>query len=189
MPSALAKYLCYDGGITHNRIFRMDPIFEFTVPVFVKGLGGMRGILLKAKEAGVDETALLADRLAPDMFPLSRQVQIACDNAKNGAARLAGVEAPKHEDTEATIDELIACIDKTVAYLATITQESFAGAADRQVTLPYFPGKYLKGFDYAREHALPNFFFHLATAYGLVRKNGVAIGKADYINGLPLQDL
>jgi hypothetical protein len=167
----------------------MDSIYEFTVPVFIKMLGGLKGVLQKAKEHGLDEATLLNDKLAPDMFPLVKQVQSATDNAKGVVGRLTKIEAPKYEDTETTFAELDARIDKTIAFLQGIKKEDFADAAKAQVTLPWFPGKFMTGFDYAREYAVPNLFFHVATAYGIVRKNGVQIGKADYINGLPLQDL
>lgn len=174
----------------------MHSLYTFTVPVFEKALGGLKQVLLKAKvhiaEQGLDEATFLEKRLAPDMFPLARQVQIACDNAKS-AARLAGMEPPVHEDTEKTIDELVARIDKTVGFIQTLTEASFEGAEDRQIVLPYFhkvfPGKFLKGFDYVREQLVPNFFFHVSMVYALVRLQGVMIGKADYINGLNLQDI
>ncbi|MBY0473044.1 DUF1993 domain-containing protein [Patescibacteria group bacterium] len=166
-----------------------DSVYEFTLPVFIKMLGGLKGVLKKAGEHGLDEATLLNDRLAPDMFPLVKQVQVATDNAKGVAARLSGSEVPSYPDTETTLAELDARIDKTIAYLQSITKESFANAEQVQVTFPYFPGKFMAGFEYAREYAIPNFFFHVATAYAIIRKNGVAIGKADYMNGLPLQDL
>ena len=164
------------------------PMFGYTVPLFIKSLGGLRTILVKAQAHGGDESELLADRLAPDMFPLVKQVQTACDHAKNAVARLAGVTPPLFEDTERSLGELIARVDATIAFLQTVPASSFTGADERPITLPYFPGKYMTGFDYAREYALPNFFFHLVTAYGIIRKNGVVIGKADYANGLTLLD-
>jgi hypothetical protein len=168
----------------------MNDIYTYTVPVFVKQLSGLRNILEKAKahlaETGGDEQALLADALYPDMFPLAKQVQVACDNAKGATARLSGTENPKMEDNERTIDELVARIDKTIAFVRSVPESAFAGAAERKVTLGYFDG-YFTGFDYAREYAIPNFFFHAVTAYGLIRKNGVPVGKADYTNGLPLK--
>lgn len=170
----------------------MNDIYTYTVPVFVKLLGGLKNVLTKAKEdvvAGkLDEAKLMQDRLAPDMFPFVKQVQVSTDHAKGAAARLSGVENPSYPDTEASLDELIARIDKTLAFLATVKEESFAGAADRKVEVPYFALKWFKGFDYARDYVIPNFFFHIGMAYALVRKNDVAIGKADYINGLPFQD-
>jgi hypothetical protein len=167
----------------------MDNIYDFTVPVFIKMLGGLKGVLQKAKAHGLDEKALLSEQLAPDMFPFAKQVQVACDNAKGAAARLSGQEPPKMDDTEQSIDDLIARVDATVAFLNTVKESDFADAPKQQITLPYFPGKFMGGYDYAREYAIPNFFFHVAMAYALVRKNGVEIGKADYINGIPLQDL
>lgn len=171
----------------------MNDIYTYTVPVFVKSLGGLKNVLTKAeafaKEKGTSDADFLADRLAPDMFPLSQQVQIACDNAKGATARLSGTEAPKFEDSETTFAELQSRIDKTLAFVQSVPESAFASAADRQVVLPYFADKYLTGFDYAREYAIPNFFFHLVTAYALVRKSGAPIGKADYANGINFRDL
>ena len=167
----------------------MNPLYEFTIPVFAKALRGLRTVLTKAREHGLEDEALLADRIAPDMFPLSKQVQIATDNAKGAVARLTGTEMPVFEDTETTIEQLLARIDATLAYIESVPQEAFAEAATREVTLPYFPGKFMTGFEYTRGYAIPNFFFHVAMTYAIVRKNGVAIGKVDYMHGLPLQDL
>ncbi|HVZ75789.1 MAG TPA: DUF1993 domain-containing protein [Candidatus Paceibacterota bacterium] len=166
----------------------MQSLYDFIVPVFIKSLGGLKTVLAKAKSHGLDEAALLADRLAPDMFPFVKQVQTACDHAKGATARLAGIEPPKMEDTESTVDELLARIDKTIAFVESVSKESFEGAPERRVTLPYWKEKSMPGLDYARYYALPNFFFHVTIAYGLVRKNDVAIGKADYINGLPFDE-
>ena len=166
----------------------MNDIYTYTVPIFIKTLGGLKSVLVKAeayaKEEGISEETLLADRLAPDMFPLIKQVQMSCDNAKNSTARLAGVEAPKYEDDEKTFAELLARVDKTITFIQSVPESSFTGAAERHITLPYYEGKYLTGFDYAREYALPNFFFHLVTSYALIRKNNVPIGKADYANNI-----
>lgn len=171
----------------------MDSIYAYTVPTFTKLLGGLRTILDKgeafARDKGIDQATLLNERLAPDMFPLVRQVQIACDNAKGGVARLAGIENPKHEDTETTFDELRARIDKTLAFIASVPEDAFKDAADRKITLPYFPDSYMAGFDYAREYVIPNFVFHVVTAYGILRHQGVPLGKTDFLNGLPLQKL
>jgi hypothetical protein len=167
----------------------MNDIYTYTVPLFIKQLGGLKNVLLKAKDdiaAGkLDEKKLMEDRLAPDMFPFPKQVQVATDQAKGVVGRLTTVPAPKYEDTESTLDELIARIDKTMAFLSTVKESDFANAPSATVELPYFPGKKMGGFGYAREYVLPNFFFHISMAYALVRKNDVAIGKADYINGLP----
>lgn len=171
----------------------MNDLYTFTVPVFIKTLDGLKKVLAKAegyaKEKGIDEKTFLADQLIGDMFPLTKQVQSACDQAKNGTARLAAVEAPRFEDTEQTFSELQTRIDRTIDYLNAVPKDAFTDAATRQVVLPYFKDKYFTGFDYAREYLIPNFYFHTVIAYGIVRKNGVQIGKGDYINGLPLNDL
>lgn len=171
----------------------MNEIYTYTVPLFKKMLGGLKNVLAKAeafaREQGMSESDFLADKLALDMFPLSRQVQIACDNAKGAVARLAGVEAPVMADGETTFAELAARIDATVAFIESVPESAFAEAAERKVVLPYFPDKYMTGFDYAREYVIPNFLFHVVTAYALVRKNNVPIGKGDYVNGLPFRDL
>ncbi len=168
-------------------------LYDVTVPTFIKLLGGLKNVLAKAEafaqEKGMQESALLEDRLAPDMFPLVKQVQVACDNAKGATARLAGVEVPKMEDNEKTIQELQNRIDKTLAFVQSVPETSFADAHARQITLPYFPDKFMHGEDYALQYAIPNFIFHVTTAYGIVRKNGVPIGKADFMNGMPLQDM
>lgn len=167
----------------------MNELYPSTVPVFIKALNGLATCLDKAVAHGIDEKQLLEDRLAPDMFPLVRQVQIACDNAKGVTARLSGVENPKHEDIEATIVELKARIAKTIEFMQSVPESAFAEAHDRKVELAYYPGKYMLGAEYVREYAIPNFFFHVAIAYGLIRKNGAPIGKSDYIFGMPLRDL
>ncbi|MEI7720083.1 MAG: DUF1993 domain-containing protein [bacterium] len=167
----------------------MENIYDYTMPTFIKLLGGLKGVLAKATEHRLDEGKLLQDRLAPDMFPLVKQVQVATDQAKGASARLSGMEAPKFEDTEATVAELQARIDKTIEFIQSVPQSAFAGAGERQITISYFPGKFMTGFDYARDYAIPNFFFHISMAYALVRKNDVPVGKADFMNGLPLQDL
>lgn len=178
-------------SLTNNS--NMNGIYSFTIPVFIKMLGGLRNILAKSqaygKEKEIDTSVWINDRLAPDMFTLLKQVQVACNNAKDATARLAGVEPPKYEDSEKTLHDLLGRIDKTVDFLETFSEDSFKAAAEVKVKMPYFPGKYMNGFDYAREYAIPNFIFHVVVAYAILRKNGVPLGKADYINGLPLKDL
>jgi hypothetical protein len=164
---------------------------DLTVPVFINTLTGLKNILAKgeasAKEKGLSDEHILGLRLAPDMFPLVRQIQIACDNAKGAAARLSGKEAPKMEDNEKTFAELVARIDKTIAYLKTLSASDFEGAATRTIKMPYFPeNMHFTGDGYARFYALPNFFFHVVTAYDILRANGVALGKTDYLGALPL---
>ena len=161
-------------------------IHQASVPVFVQGLKGLRGVLTKAQahiEAKkIDPEALLKDRLYPDMFPLIRQVQIATDFAKGCAARLAGEEVPTWEDTETTFPELIARIDRAIAYVKGLDPAAFAGAEDRDITLVRRgETSVVKGLAYLQTQAQPNFFFHLTTAYAILRKNGVEIGKKDYL--------
>ncbi|NBQ87569.1 MAG: DUF1993 domain-containing protein [Betaproteobacteria bacterium] len=158
---------------------------ESTV-VFKRFLANLRKILEKARDHAaahkIDEAAILGDRLFPDMFPMSRQVQIASDAAKGAVARLAGLEIPSFADTEASFDELIARIDKTLAFIDSVPASAFDGAGQRQIVLT-FPSRRLEftGADYLRTWALPNFYFHIATAYGLLRSNGVPVGKMDYL--------
>lgn len=137
-----------------------------------------------AKAKSFDVNTLLSARLAPDQFPLVRQVQSTCDTAKLGASRLSGKDAPSHPDTETTLAELRARVQATKAYLDTISEADLAGAADRHVTQARWEGQYMLGADYFREHMVPNFYFHLAHTYALLRHNGVAIGKRDYLGEL-----
>lgn len=131
-----------------------------------------------------DPNVLLTARLAPDQFPFLRQVQVACDTAKLGASRLTGKEAPAHDDKEQTIDELRARIASVVKYLDSYTPKDFEKAAEASITQPRWEGKTMTGHDYFIEHVVPNFFFHLTTAYALLRHNGVPVGKRDYLGQL-----
>ena len=137
-----------------------------------------------AKTKSFDPSVLLAARLAPDQYPLSRQVQVGCDHAKFTAARLAGQEAPKHPDTEQTVDELRTRIRTVQGYLDTFKAAHFDGAEARLVSLPFLEGKQIAGADYLFEMAQPNFYFHLTTAYAILRHNGVDLGKRDYIGAI-----
>jgi hypothetical protein len=134
-----------------------------------------------------DANLLLQCRLAPDMFPLVRQVQAACDSAKFAAARTAGKEPPSHPDTEQTFEELRARIATVVSYLDGFHASDFDGADARKVSLPRWEGKSMTAADYLVEHAVPNFFFHLTTAYAILRHNGVDVGKRDYLGALTLR--
>jgi hypothetical protein len=132
----------------------------------------------------IDPNALLQSRLYPDMFPLVRQVQIATDTAKGAGARLAGIEIPSFADTETTFPELQARIDKTLAFLDSLQPSQFEGAETRQVVIPLRDRTLeFKGADYLTGWANPNFFFHVTTAYALLRHGGVEIGKRDYLGG------
>ena len=174
-------------------------LYSITIPPMMKSLKSLSGILDKAAAhaaskqlewhpAGMQEDALMQSRLISDQFPFIRQVQVACDNAKGAAARLAEIEIPKFEDNEKTVAELKARIAKTVAFLETIKPEQIIGKEAIGVTLPYWMGKHMSGFEYVTEYLLPNFYFHVATAYSILRMNGVAIGKSDYMGELPLKD-
>jgi hypothetical protein len=141
-----------------------------------------------AQKKSFEPSTLLAARLAPDQYPLVRQVQSCCDTAKFAAARLTGKEAPKHPDTEKTMDEIRARIRAVVAHLDTYKSADFAESAARRIDLPFLEGKFLLGSDYLNEMAIPNFYFHLTTAYAILRHNGVDIGKTDYIGSLTTKD-
>lgn len=140
-----------------------------------------------AQSKSFDPSLFLGFRLAPDQFAFVRQVQTACDTAKLSAARLTGKEAPSHPDTEQSIDELRARIAAVVRYLDTFTAEDFEGAATRLVTQPRWEGKVMTGADYLVEHAVPNFYFHVTTAYAILRHNGVNLGKRDFLGALSLR--
>ncbi len=163
-----------------------------SIPVFTLVLNALSGVLEKAEaHAGAkkfDQSVLLAMRLAPDMFALTRQVQVACDQAKNGSARLAGVEPPKFEDNESTIAQLKDRIAKTVAFLKTLDAKAIDASAEREITFPLGPKKgQMKGDDYLNLFVLPNFYFHVTAAYAIVRHAGAEIGKSDFLKGIPLK--
>jgi hypothetical protein len=134
-----------------------------------------------------DVNVLVHARLAPDMLPLSFQVQAACDQAKFAASRAAAKQPPSHPDTEQTIDELRMRIATVVAYLDTFTAADFDGVDAHTVSLPRWEGKSMTAVDYVIEHALPNFFFHVTTAYDILRHNGVEIGKRDFLGRLSMR--
>jgi uncharacterized protein len=140
----------------------------------------------KGKPFEVD--VLVHARLAPDQFSLDRQVQSACDAAKFAASYLTGKEAPKHPDTEKTVDELRKRIAACLGYLETLKEADFAGADERKVAPAWLQGKWLRGEDYLLQGAMPNFMFHVTTAYAILRHNGVDLGKKDFIGALPLHD-
>ncbi len=137
-----------------------------------------------AKARSFDPGLFLGFRLSPDQFAFARQVQITCDTAKLGASRLTGKEAPSHPDTETTLAELRARVQSVIAYLGSFTAKDFEKAATATITQPRWEGKTMTGPDYFVEHVIPNFFFHLTTCYAILRHNGVAIGKRDYLGPL-----
>jgi uncharacterized protein len=137
-----------------------------------------------AKAKNFDPNVLVTQRLAPDQFAFARQVQTMCDTAKLAASRLSGKEAPVQADTEATMDELRARIRSVIAYLDGFTEKDFAEAASKTITQPRWEGKKMAALDYFREHAVPNFYFHLTHVYAILRHNGVSVGKRDYLGAL-----
>jgi hypothetical protein len=161
-------------------------MYEASIPTFLQTLRSLRAILEKgaayAEARKFDPNVLAASRLYPDMLPLTRQVQIASDAAKGAAARLANVDPPKFEDTETTLSDLVARVDKTIDYLQSFKPEQLEGSAGRTITVNTprqafsFPG-----LVFLRHWAIPNFFFHVTTAYNILRHNGVEIGKSDYL--------
>lgn len=160
-----------------------------TLPVFTHMLSNLGHILARAQadaaSRGFDTAVLFGYRLAPDMLPFSRQVQIACDAAKNGVARVSGLTAPKFDDTEATFDELRARIEQTVAWLATVPASALDGKEDQEVTFPVGKDatRTMKSGDYLKLWSLPNLYFHITMSYAILRHNGVPLGKRDYLVG------
>jgi hypothetical protein len=162
-------------------------LYDASVPVFKQMLGGLDAVLGKAQALAVarkfEPVALIQSRLYPDMFPLSKQVQIACDFARGVSARLAGADVPAYEDKETTFDELRALIARTLAFVDSLDAAHFDSSASREIVLrPGTPKeKRLTGTAYLLSYGLPQFFFHVTTAYALLRHNGVEIGKRDYM--------
>ena len=163
-------------------------MYQASAPRFAHALTNLSAILAKAQahcEAKkIDPLVMTASRLYPDMFPLTRQVQVACDAAKGAVARLAGVEIPKHEDTEKTFDELKARIQKTLDFIASVKPAQVDGTEEKEIVLKLRGNDVpFKGAQYLLAYAWPNFYFHAATAYNILRHNGVEIGKTDFLGG------
>ncbi len=161
-------------------------MYQASVPVFIRTLNNLVGILEKgaahAETKKIDPSVLVNSRLAPDMLPLSKQVQIACDIAKRGAARLAEVEGPNFEDNETTLSELIQRIHKTISYLETLKPEQIDGSEEKTVTLPMRDNTLsFQGMQFLLYFVLPNVYFHVTTAYDILRHCGVEIGKQDFL--------
>lgn len=157
-----------------------------SVEVFMPMLNSLSALLEKgrahAEAKKFDPAVLLNARLAPDMFPLTRQVQLTCDFAKNSTARLAGQDPPKFPDEEQTFEELSARITRTIDYLKSVPAAAFEASADRDITVPLRDRTLsMKGLPFLQRWALPNFFFHVTTAYDILRHNGVEIGKRDFV--------
>jgi len=165
-------------------------IYQCSQSVFVHNLKNLSAILKLAaadvKTRGIEPTVILNARLAPDMHPLTRQVQIATDNAKGCCARLAGVENPVFLDDETTFDELQARLQRTLSFLGGLKAAQFAGSESKEIVIQLPIGSLrFSGLDYLNGWALPNFYFHYSTAYNILRQNGVGIGKRDFLGTVP----
>lgn len=164
-------------------------MYKNVIPPFVKALTNLNVILDKGQEFAdakkIDSTVLLNTRLIADQFPLTRQIQIACDTAKLGAARLAGKEAPVHDDKETTMVELKNRVNDVIKYLNSFKPEDFKGAEERKISQPRWEGKWMTGEEYLLQHAIPNIYFHVTTAYSILRSQGVDVGKKTYLGEMP----
>jgi hypothetical protein len=165
--------------------------YELTAVQFTKMLKNLDSILAKAatysEAKKMEANSLLEARLAPDQFNLTRQIQIACDTAKIGVSKLTGKEAPAHDDKETTLPQLRTRIADTIQFISSLSEKDFAGASERKVTTPRWEGKHLLGHEYAIQHSIPNFYFHVTTAYDILRHNGLEIGKKDYLGPMPFK--
>jgi hypothetical protein len=164
-------------------------MFKASVPVYTQFLPALSAVLKKAaahaEAKKIDPSVFINARIAPDMFALARQVQIATDHAKGSLARLAGVEVPSYADTETTFDELEARIQKTLAYVKTFKPEQIDGTEDKEIVLTFGTQKFpFTGQTYLIQFALPNFYFHTSMAYAILRHNGVEVGKRDFMGGV-----
>ncbi|MFA6267266.1 MAG: DUF1993 domain-containing protein [Pseudolabrys sp.] len=161
------------------------------IPICVTELNALTGVIDKAVAHATakktDPAILLGWRLAPDMFSFTRQVQTTCDQAKNGASRLAGIDPPKFEDNETTIDQLKDRIARTLTHLKSLDAATIDASADRDILFPLGPKKAkMKGADYLNHFVLPNFFFHMTAAYAVARNFGADVGKRDFLGAIPL---
>ena len=161
-------------------------MYQASIPAFIRALNNLAAILEKgaahAQARKIDETVLLGSRLFPDMFPLSRQVQLATDTAKSGAGRLAGVEFPVYEDREGNFQELVQRIRNTIGYLESLKPAQIDGSEDKTISWQTRSStKSMQGLPYLMNHLLPNVHFHVTTAYAILRHNGVEIGKKDFL--------
>ena len=168
-------------------------MYQASVPPMTRTLKSLSAILRKgaahAKARKIDPAVLVNARLAPDMYPLSRQVQIACDMAKFGAARLAGVKPPRYPDRESTFPELLARVQKTLKFLRRVKRAHVDGSENREIVLKFPRGSFkFRGLPYLTGWVLPNFYFHVIAAYAILRHNGVDLGKMDYVGSIPTKD-
>jgi uncharacterized protein len=164
-------------------------IYDLTVVQFTKMLKNLDAILAKtipfAESKKIDTEVLLQSRLAPDQFNLIRQVQIACDAVKLCVAKITVKDAPIHDDKETTLAQLRNRIAETIQFINSVPEKDFANAAEVQITQPRWEGKYLFGHEYVVQHAIPNVYFHVTTAYQILRHNGLEVGKKDYLGAMP----
>jgi uncharacterized protein len=170
----------------------MYTMSQASLPSFEIALNALSGVLDKAAAHAaalkVDPSVLLGWRLAPDMFALGRQIQVACDQAKNGSARLAGAEPPKFDDTETTLEQFKERIARTIAFLKTLDGKAIDASSEREITFPLGQNKgQMKGCDYLNHFVLPNFYFHITAAYAIARNFGVDVGKRDFMGAIPLK--
>jgi hypothetical protein len=167
-------------------------LYEVSVPHFIRLLKNLDGWFDKAEAHATakkfDTSVYLTLRLAPDQLPFVRQVQIACDSAKNGCARITGKMAPTFVDNEATVAELRGRIRNTVTWLETLSEQDFVGTETRKVAVPGAQGKVALGRDHLYEQLIPNFYFHVTTSYAILRHSGVDLGKLDYLGPRTMQD-
>lgn len=167
-------------------------VYELLIPQYIKVLKNLNGIMSKAAgyaDSKKFETEVFAQaRLAPDQFAFYRQVQIACDTAKLSAARLTAKEAPIHDDKETAWPQLKKRIEDVIYYLESFKAKDFEGAEARHITQARWEGKWLSGYEYTVQHAIPNFYFHITTAYSILRHNGVDIGKKDFLGEMPYKN-
>jgi hypothetical protein len=166
-------------------------VYDLTVPQLIKMLKNvdrwLAAAIAQADRKKYDVNNLLKLRLAPDQFAFDQQVQSACDNAKLLVARLAGQDAPAHPDTETTFDQLRARVATVIGYLTGFAPEDLAGAEARKISLPWMDGKWMRGDEYVAQFALANFYFHVVTAYAILRHNGVELGKREFIGGVSMR--
>jgi hypothetical protein len=161
-------------------------LFQVSVPTYVRHLGSLSAIIQKAivycAENKIDPNALLQARLYPDMFPLTHQVRFACNHAERGVCRLTGMEPPTRENNEASLEELVTRIATAIAFIKSADANKMLGMEYRDITFPVGPNQMtLKGIDYLLQFSMPNFFFHVTTAYSILRHNGLQIGKQDFL--------
>lgn len=161
-------------------------LFQVSVPTYVRQLSSLSAIIQKAigycAERKIDPATLLQARLYPDMFPLSHQVRFACNHAERGVCRLTGMEPPTRENNEATLEEFVARIATAIAFVKSTDASKMVGMEDRDITFPVGQNQMtLKGLDYLFQFSMPNFYFHVTTAYNIFRHNGLQIGKQDFL--------